>query len=171
MLLAMLPPAISGAQHPPESHGNRMEIQSTYALVERWLVGSWRTASSFSSSSLFLLEAGTDREGSWSSNAYRENIIPDCGEVSWEPDRPGRLNKPGGEVKLEVEYRFGRENKVGNPEDVSRYSGGVVGSDWCPPYRPRSSCILTSSLSDCMVWASSFWISASKRLLCSRSLS
>jgi len=75
----------------------------TYAFVERWLVGSWRTASSFSSSSLFLREPGTDLEGSWSSKANRDCIIPDCGEASWEPDRPGRLNMPGGEVRLEVE--------------------------------------------------------------------
>jgi hypothetical protein len=39
---------------------------------------------------------------------------------------------PGGEVRLEVEYRFGRENMVGKPDGVSRYSGGVVGSDWWP---------------------------------------
>jgi hypothetical protein len=32
-------------------------------------------------------------------------------------------------VRLEVEYRFGREKTEGNPEVDSRYSGGVVGSD------------------------------------------
>jgi len=141
--------------------------------VERWLVGSWRTASSFSSSSLFLREPGTDRDGSWSSKANRDRIIPDWGEASWEPDRAGRLKRPGGEVKLEVEYRFGRENIVGKPEDVSRYSGGVVGSDWWPPNRlpVNSSCIYCSSCSSRRVCASSFWISASKRRLCSRSRS
>lgn len=34
-----------------------------------------------------------------------------------------------GEVKLEVEYRFGLENMLGNPVKLSLYSGGVVGSD------------------------------------------
>ena len=70
-------------------------------------------------------------------------MIPDCGDVSWEPDLPGLLYKPGGDVKLEVEYLFGREKTDGNPEEDSRYSGGVVGSDWWPPIvlRPRSSCI------------------------------
>lgn len=75
----------------------------------------------------------------------RDCMIPDCGDVSCEPDLPGRLYRPGGEVRLEVEYRFGREKTDGNPELVSRYSGGVVGSDWCPPFvlllRPISSCI------------------------------
>lgn len=56
-------------------------------------------------------------------------MIPDWGDCSWEPDLPGRLKSPGGEVKLDREYRFGRENMVGNPLEVSRYSGGVVGSD------------------------------------------
>jgi hypothetical protein len=36
---------------------------------------------------------------------------------------------PGGEIMLEVEYLFGRENTEGKPELISRYSGGVVGSD------------------------------------------
>jgi hypothetical protein len=40
-----------------------------------------------------------------------------------------RLKRPGGDTKLEAEYRFGRENMVGKPPVVSRYSGGVVGSD------------------------------------------
>lgn len=53
----------------------------------------------------------------------------DCGEVSSEPERPGRLKRPGGEARLDMEYLFGRENMVGNPLCVSRYSGGVVGSD------------------------------------------
>jgi hypothetical protein len=49
-------------------------------------------------------------------------------------------------VRLEVEYLLGRENTEGKPEFVSRYSGGVVGSDWWPAVvllldRPRSSCI------------------------------
>jgi hypothetical protein len=56
-------------------------------------------------------------------------MIPDWGDASWEPDRPVRLKRLGGEVRLEVEYRFGRENIVGKPADVSRRSGGVVGSD------------------------------------------
>lgn len=67
---------------------------------------------------------------------------------------------PGGDCKLDSEYRFafGRENAVGNPVAVSRYlgsrySGGVVGSDWCPAALPCS-------------W--SIWISASqRRLVCS----
>lgn len=53
----------------------------------------------------------------------------DCGDVSSEPDRPGRLKMPGGETRLDMEYRFGLENIVGKPGLVSRYSGGVVGSD------------------------------------------
>jgi hypothetical protein len=39
------------------------------------------------------------------------------------------LKRLWGEVKLDVEYLFGRENMVGNPIVVSRYSGGVVGSE------------------------------------------
>jgi len=63
----------------------------TYALVDLWLVGSCRTASSFSSSSLLRLEPGTDLEGSLSSMMRRDCMIPDCGDVSCEPDLPGRL--------------------------------------------------------------------------------
>ena len=55
--------------------------------------------------------------------------MPTGGEASCEPDLPGRLNRPGGDVRLDVEYRFGREKRVGKPDEVSRYSGGVVGSD------------------------------------------
>lgn len=78
----------------------------THAFEERWLDGSCLTASSFSSSSLFLLEAGTDLEGRWcSSNAMRADccMMPDCGDARFDPDRPGRLKSPGGDVKLEVE--------------------------------------------------------------------
>jgi hypothetical protein len=72
-------------------------------LVERWLVGSWRTASSFSSSSLFLLELGTEWDGA-SSKGNRDGRVPESGEVRSEPDRPGRLLKmPGGDARLEVE--------------------------------------------------------------------
>lgn len=60
---------------------------------------------------------------------YRDVIMPEGGDVSCEPDLPGRLKRPSGEVRLDVEYLFGREKTVGKPELVSRYSGGVVGSD------------------------------------------
>jgi hypothetical protein len=63
----------------------------TYAFVALWLDGSWRTASSFSSSSLLRLDAGTDLEGSLSSMIYLEGMMPACGDVSWEPDLPGLL--------------------------------------------------------------------------------
>jgi hypothetical protein len=52
------------------------------------------------------------------------------GDVSTEPDLACLLYTPGGEMMLDVEYRFGRENTEGKPELVSLYSGGVVGSDW-----------------------------------------
>jgi hypothetical protein len=79
-------------------------------------------------------------------------------------------------VRLDVEYRFGREKTDGKPELDSRYSGGVVGSDWWPALeflldRPRSSCIWASSCSSRRCCRSSSCISASKRLFCSRSLS
>jgi len=63
---------------------------------------------------------------------WRDGMIPDWGDASWDPERPGLLYNPGGEVILEVEYLFGRENTEGKPEEVSLYSGGVEGSDWCP---------------------------------------
>lgn len=125
----------------------------THAFVDLWLVGSCLTASSFSSSSLLRREPGTDFEGSLSAMTRRDCRMPDCGDVSCDPDRPGRLKRPGGDVRLEVEYLFGRENTEGKPELDSRYSGGVVGSDWCPVVevplllRPRSSCICASSCS------------------------
>lgn len=62
----------------------------------------------------------------------REETRPDCGDVSCEPERPGLLKRPGGDVKLEVEYLFGREKADGKPEADSRYSGGVVGSETWP---------------------------------------
>lgn len=55
---------------------------------------------------------------------------------------------------------------VGKPEELSRYSGGVVGSDWWPSL-PRSSCMAASSCSSRRCARSSFCISASKRRLCS----
>lgn len=113
-----------------EAPNHHTQNHITYALVDRWLLGSWRTASSFSSS-LFRRVVGTEREGIWvvvSSNPKRACITPDWGEASCEPERPGRLKRPGGEVKLDMEYRLGREKMEGNPE-LSRYSGGVVGSD------------------------------------------
>jgi hypothetical protein len=83
------------AKHQTPKQNNSTRIQrkggGTYALVDLWLVGSWRTASSFSSSSLPLREAGTDLDGNWSSKANRLCMIPDWGEASCEPDRPGRL--------------------------------------------------------------------------------
>lgn len=103
--------------------------------------------------------------------------MPDWGLASWEPDLAGRLKRPGGDTKLEVEYLFGRENIVGNPDAVSRYSGGVVGSDWCPVKpkpvgpRPRSSCICASSSSSISCCCSNFAISASKRRFWSTSFS
>jgi hypothetical protein len=63
-----------------------------------------------------------------SSKGKRDGRVPVRGEVRSEPDRPGRLKRPGGDARLEVEYRFGREKIEGKPE-ASRYSGGVVGSD------------------------------------------
>lgn len=54
----------------------------TYALVERWLVGSCLTASSFSSSSELRREPGTDLEGSSSSTTSLDCMTPDCGDVS-----------------------------------------------------------------------------------------
>lgn len=97
-------------------------------------------------------------------------MADDWGDVNWEPDLPRWLNIVCGETKLEVEYLFGRENMVGNPEEVSRYSGGVVGSDKWPVRapRPKSSCIRNSSISSSRCCAASFCISASKRRLCSR---
>lgn len=129
-------------------------------------MGSCRTASSFSSSSLFLLDVCCDHGGSWSSNATRLNDKPDCGEVRIEPDRAERFNMPGGDCRLDSEYRFafGRENAPGKPVVVSRYSGGVVGSDWCPDNLPCSSTICDNSIS-------CFCISASKSRFCSRILS
>lgn len=80
---------------------------STYELVALWLLGSWRTASSLSSSSLFRRVVGTDRDGIWlSSNPYRcwnTPVVPGGGEVKSDPERAGRLNMAAGEVKLEVE--------------------------------------------------------------------
>lgn len=138
----------------------------TYALVDRWDVGSCRTASSFSSSSLFLLEVRCDHGGNWSSNATRPKDKPDCGEVRIEPDRAERFNMPGGDCRLDNEYRFafGREKAPGKPVVVSRYSGGVVGSDWCPDNLPCSSTICDNS-------NSCFCISASNSRFCSRILS
>jgi hypothetical protein len=102
---------------------------------------------------------------------------PDCGECNCDPDRAGRLNKPGGETRLDVEYLLGRENMEGNPEEVSRYSGGVVGSDWCPVKprpvfpRPKSSCICANSSSSISCCCSSLAISASNRRFCSTNFS
>ncbi len=48
----------------------------THAFVDLWLVGSCLTASSFSSSSLFLLDPGTDLAGSWSSKANPDRKVP-----------------------------------------------------------------------------------------------
>ena len=48
----------------------------TYALVDLWLVGSCRTASSFSSSSLLRREPGTDFDGSLSSIISLDCMIP-----------------------------------------------------------------------------------------------
>lgn len=59
----------------------KMEFQ-THAFVERWLVGSCLTASSFSSSSLLRLEPGTDFDGSLSSIMSLDCMMPDCGDVS-----------------------------------------------------------------------------------------
>ena len=149
---------------------------TTYALVDRWLVGSCLTASAFSSSSLLRLLPGTDLDGSLSSIMKRE-MMPDCGDVNCDPDRPGLLKRPGGEVKLEVEYLFGRENAEGKPEAESRYSGGVVGSEtWpvievCCPGLLRSSCINASSCSSRRCCRSNNCISASNRRFCSRSRS
>jgi len=41
--------------------------------------------------------------------------MADCGEVSCEPDRPGRLISPGGDIRLDMEYLFGREKMEGKP--------------------------------------------------------
>jgi len=60
---------------------------------------------------------------------------------------------------------------VGNPDEVSRYSGGVVGSDWWPASLPMSSCMATSSCSSLRCCWSNLCISASKRRFCSLSLS
>lgn len=42
---------------------------------------------------------------------------------------------PGVEAMLANDNRFGREMAEGNP--LSRYSGGVVGSDWWPDILKR----------------------------------
>ena len=72
-------------------------------------------------------ELGTDLEGSmseltwfWGTWASSEG-----GEVNCEPERL-LLVLPGGEVKLEVEYRLLREKT--DEKEGSRRSGGVVGS-------------------------------------------
>ncbi|KAG7126308.1 Cupin-domain-containing oxidoreductase virC [Verticillium longisporum] len=52
------------------------------------------------------IKTSTDLEGRWcSSNAMRADccMMPDCGDARFDPDRPGRLKSPGGDVKLEVE--------------------------------------------------------------------
>lgn len=96
---------------PPGKQNEDSFWKSTHAFDDRWLVGSWRTASSFSSSSLFLRVVGTEREGSCdgscegacSSNPKRLCIMPDGGDVNCEPERAGRFKRPGGEVRLDME--------------------------------------------------------------------
>lgn len=72
---------------------------------------------------------------------------------------------------LEVEKRFGREKMEGKPLLVFRYSGGVVGSDWCPANRFISSSIRTNSSASRRCFWSNACISISKSRLCSRILS
>jgi hypothetical protein len=55
--------------------------------------------------------------------------MPEGGEMRWEPDRPGRFTKPGGEVMLDMDMRAGRDHMEGKPL-LALCSGGVVGSDW-----------------------------------------
>ena len=66
----------------------------------------------------------------FSSNVKRDGSNPNCGAASVLADLPGLLYMWWiGEAKLDVEYLFGLEKTVGNPELDSLYSGGVVGSD------------------------------------------
>ena len=67
---------------------------------------------------------------------------------------------------LEVENRFGRDNMDGNPVPDSRYSGGVVGSDWYPAdglTRLSASAICWISFASCCCRRSIMAISASNR--------
>lgn len=45
--------------------------------------------------------------------------MPDCGDARTEPERAERLAKPWGDVRLDREYRFGREKTEGNPDGFS----------------------------------------------------
>ena len=76
------------------------------------------------------LEAGTDFEGRVSALMWlcRVWAISFGGEARRVPDRDVLLVvlKPGGDVKVDVEYRFVREKT--EEGILSRCSGGVVGS-------------------------------------------
>lgn len=73
------------------------------------------------------LELGTDFEGKDSGPIWFLGMLTSSGggDVSCDPERL-LLVLPGGDVKLEVEYRLVREKTEEN--DWSRRSGGVVGS-------------------------------------------
>lgn len=102
----------------------------------------------YSSSSEFRRDPGIDLAG-----GFCRELLPLTmpeGEASWELDCENRLFRPGGEVMLLVEKRFGLEREDGKP--ASEKSGGVVGSLTGPPVkliRPNS--IPTCSISELSV--------------------
>lgn len=84
--------------------------------VERYVAsssGKYSSSSEWRPSEL-RREPGIDLAGGFC-EGYRPLTAPEGGEASCKLDCEKRLFRPGGELTLFMEKRFGRENEVGKP--------------------------------------------------------